>query len=155
VPKRHTPLWAVLLATIAQLPALERTCTEANSSPHGGSRSRTILAFSSSLRLVFNITLFASWTTSVECSPCSDAFQLSIQVHLHKRKCPTPPSVSLTTLCVTHKALLLVAVSVNCRHSGGCGKRQETMHSVVYTPGGCGKRQETMLCSVTTPKLIY
>jgi hypothetical protein len=49
----------------------------------------------------------------------------------------------------------LKAKGVNCRHSGGRGKRQETMHSVVYTPGGRGKRQETMLCSVTTPKLIY
>jgi hypothetical protein len=44
---------------------------------------------------------------------------------------------------------------VNCRHSGDCGKRQETMHGIVYTPGDRGKRQETMLFSVTTPKLIY
>jgi hypothetical protein len=51
--------------------------------------------------------------------------------------------------------LVAAAAGVNCRHSGGCGKRQETMHSIVYTPGGRGKRQETMLCSVTTPKLIY
>jgi hypothetical protein len=134
-------MWGKLLEIHSQqVPGMRFGTTPSSpSSSSWTSRSRLwlvvllkpLLAFKSCAR---SLSPLPCWTTSLPSWPCSALPLTSTTASLCLRSCGR---------------------SVNCRHSGGCGKRQETMHSVVYTPGGRGKRQETMLCSVTTPKLIY